>query len=344
MRSRLQYSVIDAHSAGAPARVVIGGAPHVSGGTMEEIRATYEREHDDVRKFLMYEPRGFSEMCGSILMPPCDPRADFGIVFIETGGWMTMCGAGTIGAATVVVETGMVAAVEPVTTVTFDTPAGLVTAEVEVAEGAVQGVTIENVPSFLYATDQRIEVPGHGTVTVDIAYGGNFYAIVPASAFGLSVIPEHSARLAEAGRLVREAVNKAVTVAHPTEGPAGPIPLVILMEDEPQADGAHRNLVFFGESGIDRSPGGTGTSARMAQRYGRGRQQLGETYIQESIIGTQFEGRLIRTTQLGDITAVVPTIRGRAHITATTTFHLDPDDPYPHGFGVGYASDATRRS
>ncbi|NIY62255.1 proline racemase [Streptomyces malaysiensis] len=310
---------------------------------MAEIRDTYEREHDDVRKFLMYEPRGFSEMCGSILMPPCDPRADFGIVFIETGGWMTMCGAGTIGAATVVVETGMVAAVEPVTTVTFDTPAGLVTAEVEVSDGAVQGVTIENVPSFLYATDQRIEVPGHGTVTVDIAYGGNFYAIASASAFGLSVIPEHSARLAEAGRLLRAAVNKAVTVEHPTEGPAGPIPLVILMEDELQPDGASRNLVFFGESGIDRSPGGTGTSARMAQRYGRGRQQLGETYIQESIIGTRFEGRLVRTTRLGDTDAVIPTIRGRAHITATTTFHLDPDDPYPHGFGVGYASDATRR-
>ncbi|WP_208973270.1 proline racemase family protein [Streptomyces malaysiensis] len=336
------FTVVDCHSAGAPARVVTSGAPVVAGKTIMEKRLRLMHEHDDVRKLLMYEPRGYSEMSGSILMPPCDPRADFGIVFIETGGWLTMCGAGTIGAATVVVETGMVAAVEPVTTVTFDTPAGLVTAEVEVSDGAVQGVTIENVPSFLYATDQRIEVPGHGTVTVDIAYGGNFYAIVPASAFGLSVIPEHSARLAEAGRLVRDAANAAIPVRHPERGERERIPDALITDDAVGTGDAHRVLVFFGESGIDRSPGGTGTSARMAQRYGRGRQQLGETYIQESIIGTRFEGRLVRTTRLGDTDAVIPTIRGRAHITATTTFHLDPDDPYPHGFGVGYASDATR--
>ncbi|MBK1787919.1 proline racemase family protein [Prauserella cavernicola] len=342
MRSRVQYSVIDAHSAGAPARVVVAGAPHVRGDTIAEIRDTYERDHDDVRKLLMYEPRGHSEMCGSILLPPCDPRADLGIVFIETGGWMTMCGAGTIGAATVVVECGMVPVVEPVTTVTFDTPAGLVVARVDVSDGVVQGVTIENVPSFLYATDQLIDVPGFGTLSVDIAYGGNFYVIASAEDLGLSVIPEHTDQLAHASRLIRDATNKVVTVEHPVNGPAGPIPLVILAENEPRADGAYRNLVFFGESGIDRSPGGTGTSARMAQRYGRGHQQLGDTYIQESIIGTQFHGHLTHTTQLGTTTAVIPTIRGRAHITAHTTFHLDPHDPYPHGFGVGYATDAHR--
>ncbi|MEQ3553472.1 proline racemase family protein [Pseudonocardia nematodicida] len=342
MRSRRQFSVIDSHSAGAPARVVVAGAPRVSGASMAEIRAAYERDHDDVRKLLMYEPRGFSEMCGSIILPPSDPRADVGIVFIETGGWMTMCGAGTIGAATVLVETGMVPAVEPVTTVTFDTPAGLVVAEVAVSDGAVQGVTIENVPSFLHTRDLEIEVPGHGTVIVDIAYGGNFYVIASASDFGLTVDPEHSSRLAEVGRLVRAAANKAVTVAHPIEGPAGPIPLVILMEDEPRPDGGHRNLVFFGEAGIDRSPGGTGTSARMAQRHARGQQQIGEDYVQESIIGTRFTGRLTRTVNLAGTTAVVPAITGRAFITATTTFHLDPDDPYPHGFGVGYAADAHR--
>ncbi|SNT50705.1 proline racemase family protein [Rhodococcoides kyotonense] len=340
MRSRIQFSVIDSHSAGAPARVVVGGMPPVKGESIAEIRTYLERERDDIRKLLMYEPRGHSEMCGSILLPPCNPEADLGIVFIETGGWMTMCGAGTIGAATVVVETGMVPVVEPVTTVVFDTPAGLVTAQVEVAGGVVQGVTIENVPSFLFAADVAVEVPGYGSVSVDIAYGGNFYAIVPAKEFGLAVVPEHSARLAEVGRLVRDAVNKTVTAVHPIDGPADHIPLIILSEETPQADGAFRNLVFFGESGVDRSPGGTGTSARMAQRYGKGQQKLGEKYVQESIIGSQFEGTLVRTEQLGDREAVVPTIRGRAFITAMSTFVLDPDDPFPEGFGVGYASDA----
>ncbi|NKQ59407.1 proline racemase family protein, partial [Amycolatopsis sp. K13G38] len=234
------FTVVDSHSAGAAARVVTSGAPVVPGATIMEKRLRLMREHDDVRKLLMYEPRGNAQMSGSILMPPCDPRADLGIVFIETGGWLTMCGAGTIGAATVAVETGMVAAVEPVTTVTFDTPAGLVTAQVEVSGGMVRGVTIENVPSFLYAIDQEIEVPGHGTVTVDVAYGGNFYAIVPASRFGLSVIPGHSERLAEVGRLVRDAANATIPVRHPERGELERIPDVLITDEKSGSEGTHR--------------------------------------------------------------------------------------------------------
>ncbi|MBK1787913.1 proline racemase family protein [Prauserella cavernicola] len=342
MRSARMFTVVDSHSAGAAARVVTSGAPLVGGTTIMEKRLRLMRDHDDVRKLLMYEPRGNAQMSGSILLAPCDPRADFGIVFIETGGWLTMCGAGTIGAATVVVECGMVPVVEPVTTVTFDTPAGLVVARVDVSDGVVQGVTIENVPSFLYATDQLIDVPGFGTLSVDIAYGGNFYVIASAEDLGLSVIPEHAGELARAGRLIRDAADAAIPVRHPERGEPERIPDALITDERSGSEGAHRVLVFFGESGIDRSPGGTGTSARMAQRYGRGHQQLGDTYIQESIIGTQFHGHLTHTTQLGTTTAVIPTIRGRAHITAHTTFHLDPHDPYPHGFGVGYATDAHR--
>ncbi|SNT50799.1 proline racemase family protein [Rhodococcoides kyotonense] len=344
MRTQYSYTVVDAHSAGTPARVVTGGVAPAPGATVAEQREYLMTHRDDIRKFLMYEPRGNAQMSGSILVRPCNEAADIGIVFIETGGWLTMCGAGTIGAATVVVETGMVPVVEPVTTVVFDTPAGLVTAQVEVAGGVVQGVTIENVPSFLFAADVAVEVPGYGSVSVDIAYGGNFYAIVPAKEFGLAVVPEHSARLAEVGRLVRDAVDAAVEVFDPATGAKSRIPDVLLTHETPEADGAYRVMVFFGEAGVDRSPGGTGTSARMAQRYGKGQQKLGEKYVQESIIGSQFEGTLVRTEQLGDREAVVPTIRGRALITAMSTFVLDPDDPFPEGFGVGYASDATPRA
>lgn len=177
MKSSIQYAVIDAHSAGAPARVVVGGVKPVPGDSIREKREYLKTHHDAIRKLLMYEPRGSSEMCGSILMPPCDARADAGIVFIETGGWPLMCGAGTIGAATVMVESGYVVAVEPLTVITFETPAGLVTAEVEVQDGVVKGVTLQNVASYMVLPEQVLNLPALGAVTVDIVYGGNYYAL-----------------------------------------------------------------------------------------------------------------------------------------------------------------------
>ncbi|WP_266065100.1 proline racemase family protein [Brucella intermedia] len=341
MKSLVQFSVIDAHSAGAPARVVVGGVPPVAGSTIAEKRQRLMEDHDHIRKLLMYEPRGSSEMCGSILMRPCDPEADIGIVFIETGGWPTMCGAGTIGAATVMVENGYVQAVEPVTRITFDTPAGLVAAEIEVADGKVTGVTILNVASYMVVPDQTLEVPGFGDVSVDIAFGGNYYALVPASSLGLKVHPEFAERLVLAGRAIRDAVNRDLKLADPVTGHNFNVPMVIFTE-ELNEDGTYRNLVFFGESGVDRSPGGTGTSARMAQRYYRGRQTVGEKFLHESIIGSVFEGSIDKTTELGAVWAIIPKIRGRAHIIAQSTFLLDPEDPFSEGFGVGYASDAAR--
>lgn len=343
MRSKLQLSVVDAHSAGAPARVVIGGVAPAPGDSIALKRKHLKDNRDELRKFLVYEPRGSSEMCGSILMPPCDPKADIGIVFYETGGWPTMCGAGTIGAATVLVEMGMVSAIEPVTTIVFDTAVGLVTAKVRVEQGTVKGVTIQNVPSFMVVQDQILDVPGFGDVIVDVAYGGNFYALVPATRFGLRVAPECAEALVAAGSAVRDAAKNSVPVKHPLEDAPGEITMVILTEDQP-TNGAYRNLVFFGESGVDRSPGGTGTSARMAQRYFRGQQKIGETFVHESIIGSRFEGRLVDRVKVGGFEAVVPTIGGRAHVTATSTFVLDPEDPFPEGFGVGYARDAKPRA
>lgn len=340
MRSKVQYSVVDAHSAGAQARVVVGGVPSVPGQTMRDKRAYLREYRDDLRKLLMYEPRGGSQMSGSIILQPSDPRADFGIVFIESGGWLTMCGAGTIGAATVLLETGMAAATEPLTTIVFDTPAGIVTASVEVSGGAVQGVTIENVPSFLALRDHPLDLPGFGVVAADIAYGGNFYVIVSASDFGLEILPEQADRLVAVGRQVRDAANAELRVRHPLEAAANPIPNVIITGPARDGGRTQRQMIFFGESGVDRSPGGTGTSARMAQRYFRGEQRLGEVVTHESIIGSTFQGTLIGTTTVGEQPAVVPTVRGRAFVTGMTTFLLDPEDPFAEGFGVGYAADA----
>lgn len=339
MKSIVQYSVIDAHSAGAPARVVVGGVPPVPGSTIAEKRIHLMENRDDIRKLLMYEPRGSSEMCGSILMRPCNSQADIGIVFIETGGWPTMCGAGTIGAATVMVENGYVDAVEPMTRITFDTPAGLVAADVEVFDGQVKGVTIQNVASYMVAPDQVVDISGHGAVSVDIVFGGNYYALVPASALGLQVRPDFSESLVLAGRAIRDSVNRDLPLTDPVTNKTFRVPMVIFTE-EMNEEGTYRNLVFFGESGVDRSPGGTGTSARMAQRHFRGQQTVGEKFPHESIIGSIFEGTFVETKTLGDVEAIVPRIRGRAHIIAQSTFLLDPEDPFAEGFGVGYASDA----
>lgn len=342
MKSTVQYSVIDAHSAGAPARVVIGGVPPVSGKSIFEKRARLLEEFDHVRKLLMYEPRGSSEMCGSILMTPCDPRADIGVVFLETGGWPLMCGAGTIGAATVMVENGYIDVQEPISHIIFETPAGLVTAEVEVHEGVVKGVTLENVPSYMIAPDQLLTVTDHGEGSVDIVYGGNYYALISASSLGLKIEPCCSEQLVRAGRSIRDAVNRDLKRIDPVTGKPFHVPMVIFTEEE-NPTGSYRNLVFFGEAGVDRSPGGTGTSARMAQRFYRGQQRFGEKFLHESIIGSVFEGQFVETKGIGNgVEAIIPRIRGRAHIIAQSTFVLDPEDPFTEGFGVGYGSDAKR--
>ncbi|XBS71482.1 proline racemase family protein [Acerihabitans sp. KWT182] len=341
MHSRSHFSVVDMHSAGAQARVVIGGVPRAKGATMNEKRLYLAANYDHVRKLLMYEPRGGAQMSGSLIMEPCDPRADVGIVFIESGGWLTMCGAGTIGAATALIETGMFKATGPRTSIVFDTPAGLVTAHVEIKNGDVESVSLANVPSYLALKDHPIEMAGQGTVNVDIAYGGNFYVIVPASRFHLEVAPAYAERLMAIGRLLREETNAAVSVKHPLSAIAAPIPNVIFTGPG-SGPGIHRNLVLFGEAGVDRSPGGTGTSARMAQLYARGELSLNEPFLHESIIGSRFEGKLTSVQNVAGREMVIPLITGRAFVIGLRSFFIDPQDPFQEGFGVGYAADAKR--
>jgi proline racemase len=334
MRATRVFSAVDSHTEGMPTRVITGGVGVLPGSSMIERREHFERERDDLRRLLMFEPRGHSAMSGAILQPPTRPDADVGVLFIEVSGCLAMCGHGTIGVCTVLVETGMVTVTEPVTTIRLDTPAGLVTAEVEVVDGAAVAVTITNVASFLFARDVAVEVPGFAApVVLDIAFGGNFYAIVPAERIGLDLRPERAPELIARGLAIVGAVDAQVPTAHPLDARIGGIEhLVVTAPGEGEVSGRAATVIHPGW--IDRSPCGTGTSARMASLHARGELGLREPYVHESLIGSRFTGTLIETTQVGPYEAVIPTIRGRAWVTGLNQYLLDPTDPYPAGFLV----------
>jgi proline racemase len=299
---------------------------------MMERRQWFLANSDDLRTLLMYEPRGHSAMSGAILQPPTRPDADWGVLYIEVSGCLPMCGHGTIGVATVLVETGMVVVTEPVTTIRLDTPAGLVVAEVAVEDGAAKSVTIRNVPSYSHQLDAQVEVPGFGTVQYDLAYGGNFYAMVHLDDLDLPFDRAHKQVLLDAGLAIMEAINKHDRPVHVTDPEISGCHHVQLIA--PGSDARHsRHAMAIFPGWFDRSPCGTGTSARMAQLHARGELALHTDFVNESFIGTRFTGRLVEETQLaGGLTAVVPTITGTAWLTGTAQYFLDPDDPFPAGF------------
>ncbi|QGV78007.1 proline racemase family protein [Streptomyces ficellus] len=331
MRTRHVHHAVDSHTEGMPTRVITGGIGPVPGATMAERRAYFARHLDHVRTLLMYEPRGHAAMSGAILQPPTRPDADYGVLFVEVSGLLPMCGHGTIGVATVLVETGMVPVTEPVTTVRLDTPAGLVRADVRVEDGAAKSVTLTNVPAYCAALDRRVDVPGFGTVTYDLAYGGNFYAFVELKALGLPFDRARKDDLLAAGLAVMDAVNATDPPVHPEDPSIAGVKHVYLAA--PGSDAVHsRHAMAIHPGWFDRSPCGTGTSARMAQLHARGELPLGRDFVNESFIGTRFTGRLTGGTTVGGLPAVVPSITGRAWITGTAQYFLDPDDPFPAGF------------
>ncbi|CAL9563645.1 proline racemase family protein [Streptomyces sp. enrichment culture] len=331
MRTRHVYHAVDSHTEGMPTRVITGGVGVLPGATMAERRRHLVEELDHVRTLLMYEPRGHSAMSGAVLQPPTRPDADYGVLFIEVSGALPMCGHGTIGVATVLVETGMVAVTEPVTTVRLDTPAGLVSVDVRVEDGAAKSVTLTNVPAFSVALDREVKVPGFGTVRYDLAYGGNFYAFVPLDALGLPFDRARKDDLLAAGLAVMDAVNAADRPVHPENPQITGLKHVYLAA--PGSDAARsRHAMAIHPGWFDRSPCGTGTSARMAQLHARGELPLGREFVNESFIGTRFTGRLVGETTVGGLPAVVPAVTGRAWITGTAQYFLDPDDPFPAGF------------
>jgi len=331
MRARRVFHAVDSHTEGMPTRVIVGGVGVIPGATMFDRRRHFIEHMDDVRTLLMCEPRGHDAMSGAILQPPTREDADWGVLYIEVSGCLPMCGHGTIGVATVLVETGMVEVHEPVTTIRLDTPAGLVVAEVWVQDGAARSVTIRNVPSFTLGLDRTVEVPGIGAVEYDIAFGGNFYAILDIERVGLPFDLARKHEILAAGLALMAAINEQDEPVHPTNPEIRGCRHVQLLA--PGSDGQRsRHAMAIHPGWFDRSPCGTGTSARMAQLHTRGELPLDTEFVNESLVGGRFVGRLVEQTKVGELPAVIPTITGRAWITGTAQYVLDPDDPFPAGF------------
>ncbi|AJT43149.1 proline racemase [Psychromicrobium lacuslunae] len=322
---------MESHTEGMPTRVVVNGVGVLPGETMAERREWFMKHADQLRTFLMYEPRGHAAMSGAILQPPTRDDADFGVLFIEVSGCLPMCGHGTIGVATVLLETGLVEAVEPVTTIRLDTPAGLVVAEVAVSGKKATSVTIRNVPSFAYQLDARVSVPGLGEVKYDLAFGGNFYAIVELESLGLPFDRAAKDQLLAAGLDIMAAINEQNQPVHPQRPDIVGCHHVYLQAADSTAQHS-RHAMAIHPGWFDRSPCGTGTSARMAQLHARGELPLNQEFVNESFIGTRFIGKLVEETTVGSFPAVLPTVTGRAWITGTAEYRLDPSDPFPEGF------------
>jgi proline racemase len=334
MRASRYFAAVDSHTEGMPTRVITGGVPALPGATMLERKLWFEDNMDDLRLLLMREPRGHSAMSGAILQPPTRDDADWGVLFIEVSGCLPMCGHGTIGVATVLVETGMVEVREPETIVRLDTPAGLVVVRVAVQDGRALAVTLRNVPAFLAARDRVVEVDGLGSVSYDMAFGGNFYAIVDAASVGVRVDPAESDALIARGAEIMAAIDLVDRPVHPEDPRIAGCHHVVLYENG--RDGAHARAATSIHPGwLDRSPCGTGTSARLAQLHARGALAVGEEFVNESVLGTRFTGRVVEQTAVGGFDAIVPEITGRAWITGMGQYLLAPDDPFPAGFRLG---------
>ena len=332
MTFKRTLSVLDYHTEGEPMRIVVGGAPPIPGASLLAKSEYLDRALRDLLGFVLYEPRGHSAMCGAILTEPQHPDAQAGVVFIEPSGPVHMCGHGAMAIATMLVETGRVATREPETHLTLDTAAGFVRCRVAVVGGRVTGVTIQNVPSFSVLLDAKVAVPGLGTVPFDLAYGGHFYAIVPAGALDLTLQRRETSRIVAAGELIRQRIEAEVPLVHPERTEAKGL-LYVQFFSAPQAPRAHfRSTVVVSPLGLDRSPCGTGTSARMASLYARGQLGLRDTFCHESILGGLFTGRLVGESRVGEYPAVIPEVTGRAYLAGISTLLLTPEDPFPGGF------------
>ncbi len=327
------FFCIDAHTCGNPVRVVAGGAPALKGKNMSERRRHFLAEYDWIRTGLMFEPRGHDLMSGAILYPPTRPDCDAALLFIETSGCLPMCGHGTIGAATVIIERGLAPPREP-GLLRLDTPAGPVEARYTLENGKVSSVSIRNVASYLAATDLEAECPELGKLTFDVGFGGNFYAIIDMQENyrGLGAYP--LSQLIRISPGLREEINRRYPFVHPENDDIRGVSH-ILWPGEARHPGADaRNAVFYGEKAIDRSPCGTGTSARMAQWAARQKLRVGDAFVHESVIGSLFRGRVLEAARVGEHPAIIPEITGWAKITGLNTIFIDEDDPYAHGFQV----------
>jgi 4-hydroxyproline epimerase len=330
---RHTFFCIDGHTAGNPVRLVAGGAPLLRGSTMSARRQDFLARFDWIRTGLVLEPRGHDLMSGGFLYPPTQDDTDAGILFIETSGCLPMCGHGTIGIVTFALENGLLLPRVP-GRLRMEVPAGVLEIEYQVEGKKVTGVKFLNVPAYLAAEGVGIEVPGLGALTVDIAYGGNFYAIIEPQGAYTGIDALGAAGILKFSPLIRALVRKKVQPVHPLDATIAGVTHV-LWADVPKNAGADgRNAVFYGERAIDRSPCGTGTSARMAHLAAKGRLKIGDNFVHESIIGSRFAGRVERAAEVGGIPAIIPSIEGQAFATGFNTIWIDGEEPFPHGFQV----------
>jgi trans-L-3-hydroxyproline dehydratase len=328
----IKVTAIDAHTGGEPFRVIVDGFPELKGNTLLE-RRRYAKEHlDHLRTALMWEPRGHADMYGCIVTPPLTPDADFGILFIHNEGFSTMCGHGIIGIATVVLETGMLPMIAPTTTIKIDSPAGLVTAYANIENGHVQSVSFRNVPSFVVALDEVVDMPGLGKVRYDLAFGGAFYAYVNAEDVNVRCGPEDFQALIETGMSVKRAVMQTRPIEHPFEKDLGFLYGTIFIGPPTKPGSQSQNVCIFAEGEVDRSPTGTGVSGRLAIHHRRGEIQVNEPIVIESILGSRFTGKVIEETTFGPYTAIIPEVNGEAHITGRNELWINPNDPLKDGF------------
>ncbi|MCC9017025.1 4-hydroxyproline epimerase [Flavobacterium lipolyticum] len=330
------FFCVDAHTCGNPVRVVAGGGPNLTGANMSEKRQHFLKEFDWIRKGLMFEPRGHDMMSGSILYPPSDPANDFGILFIETSGCLPMCGHGTIGTITIAIEEGLITPKVP-GKIRMEAPAGLVNIEYQQTGNKVDWVRLTNVKSYLAAEGLTIDCPELGEITFDVAYGGNYYAIVdPQENF--SGIQNFSAgKIIQLSQEVRKRINAKYPdyFIHPENDTIRDVSHMLWTGEPLDPTSSGRNAVFYGDKAIDRSPCGTGTSARIAQLHAKGKLKVGEDFIHESYIGSKFIGKVVEETSIGEIPAIVPSIQGWAKVYGYNTIIIDEEnDPYAHGFQV----------
>ena len=328
----IEIQTIDSHTEGEPLRIILSGYPALKGKTLLEKRTNAHHLHDELRKALIWEPRGHRDMYGAIVVEPDTPGADFGVIFIHNEGYSTGCGHAVIALTKVFVETGLIPMNEPETEVKMDVPSGFIKSYAKVKNGQVTGVRFENVPSFVQSLDTEIDVPGIGKIDYDLAFGGAFYAFVDVAQLGLDCTSKYQNQLIETGIKIKHAVMDSVKMVHPLEPDMNFLYGTIFTGVSKNPNHHSRNVCIFAEGEVDRSPTGTGVSARAAILHAKDEIKLGESIIIESIIGSTFSVKVVETTTFGNYDAVIPEVSGNAYITGKNTFWINPEDPLKNGF------------
>lgn len=332
MKARKLFRTIETHTLGQPTRNVVSGFRHVPGKTMQE-KFEYMRKNEDwFRKVLMFEPRGSEIMSGTLITEPCTPGTDVGVLYFESSCWMPMCGHDTMGVTVALIEAGLVDVKEPVTEIKLDTPAGVVTVEARVNDGVVTEVSFVNAPALVLNRNVNLDTAEFGRLQIDISWGGNVYAILPAEKVGLEIKPENCSRFTEIARSLAKDIEEQIVVRHPELSFVDRVTHVEFSGPAQSPDADIQNVVVALPKVIDRSPCGTGTSAKAALLYAEGKLKAGDSFVHESVIGSKFKCEIVEETEVGGIKAIVPKITGNACVIGFATWVLDPKDPFPEGF------------